>query len=110
VVERAEPDLLSFDLALDELDDTGTDVLAGLLGRGCWVAWGAIRVDGPEGGEDALRRLDATLGGINADPSHSLLSPSCGSGRMSVSRERAIVAGLDEAATALRERIPAGGR
>ena len=41
---------------------------------------------------------------VGAEPSRSLLTASCGSGRMSVAREREIAVGLFDLAAAMRER------
>jgi hypothetical protein len=102
LVERAEPDLLSFDLALDLLNDDAATVVGGHLARGAWVAWGAIRVEHPEHAQYGLERLDAGFACMQADPSRSLLTPSCGSGRVSVERERELAGSLAEMARAMR--------
>lgn len=107
-VARAEPDLLSFDLALDRVDEQAAAVLEQHLDRGAWVSWGAIRVERPEHGPPGIRRLLAALERLEADPSRSLLTPSCGSGRMSVGREREIAVGLFDLAAAMRERQHSG--
>ncbi|HTT96193.1 MAG TPA: hypothetical protein VMF55_16095 [Solirubrobacterales bacterium] len=104
LVARAAPDLLSFDLGLEEPGPEALAVLDGLLGRGSWIAWGALPVDRPLPREETLRRLGSTLAELDADPSRSLLSPACGSGRMSVARERELVAELAAIARTLRER------
>ena len=104
LVERAEPDLLSFDLALDPIDGDASKTLDRHLDRGAWVAWGALRVEHPESGGAGLARLDAALAQIDADPSRSLLSAACGSGRVSATREQEIVAGLGEVASTMRDR------
>jgi methionine synthase II (cobalamin-independent) len=95
VVERAEPDLLSFDLVMEEPGPEALRVLSGVFDRGGWVAWGALPVDRAEPREEAARRLELTLEALDADPSRSLLSPACGSGRMSVARERELATELD---------------
>jgi len=107
LIERAEPDLLSFDLALDPLDDEAAAVLRRHLERGGWVAWGAIGVERPEHGRDGVRRLDIALSRLDTDSACSLLTASCGSGRMSVRREREIVAGLNDVTAAMRGRAGA---
>jgi hypothetical protein len=104
LVERAEPDLLSFDLTLEPPGRQALTVLAGLLRKERHVAWGAIRVEHREDETVALQRLENALAGIEADTGRSLISPSCGSGRMSLPREREIVVELFDLATALRDR------
>jgi hypothetical protein len=101
-VARAEPDLLSFDLALDRVDEEATTFLNRHLARGGWVAWGAIQVECSEHCQHGLRRLGAALDHIEMEPSRSLLTASCGSGRMSVGREREIAVGLFDLARAMR--------
>jgi hypothetical protein len=100
VVERAEPDLLSFDLALDPVDAEAAPVLRALADRGTWIAWGALRVASPERAEDARRRVTDALASTEFDPARSLLTASCGTGRASPAREREIAAELRLAARA----------
>lgn len=104
LVERAEPDLLSFDLALDSVDAQAAAALARQLERGGWIAWGALRVDPGDYASQAVHRLDKALGRINADSSRSLVTASCGSGRMSVAREREIAISLHNTSAAMRRR------
>jgi hypothetical protein len=98
VVERARPDLLSFDLALDPVGEEGTAVLRDLVGSGGWIAWGAIRVGSTERAADAARRVAEALAEVDLDPARSLLTASCGSGRIAPARERQIAADLVVAA------------
>jgi hypothetical protein len=98
LVEWARPDLLSFDLALEPLGEEGAAVLRRLAERGGWIAWGALPVvPVEEEGEDA-RRLDAALDLLEADPSRSLLTPACGSGRLSARRGHELAACLNSLA------------
>lgn len=103
-VARAEPDLVSFDLALDGVDGQVAAALNQHLGRGGWIAWGALRVERPEHGQHGIARLSAALERVDIDPSRSLLTPSCGSGRMSVGREREIAVGLFDMAANMLDR------
>ena len=102
-VERAAPDLLSFDLALSELDARGASALRRLLDRGGRIAWGALAVDRAEGADHAIRRLGRVLARIGAGGERSLISASCGTGRVSMRREAEIAAVLDETAHRLRD-------
>jgi len=97
-VERAEPDLLSFDLALDPVTDVAARALRRHAERGGWTAWGALRVASTERAGDARRRLEQALVKVDVDFERSLLTASCGSGRVSPSREREIAAELRLAA------------
>jgi methionine synthase II (cobalamin-independent) len=98
VIERAEPDLLSFDLAPQPVEGGVARALRRLAERGCWIAWGALRVASDEQGEDAHRRVAEALTLVGIDPTRSLLTPSCGSGRVSPAREREIANALSAAA------------
>lgn len=102
LVTRARPDLLSFDLALEPLDASAATALRGHLEDGRWVAWGAIRVERLEYSHHGRRRLEQVQSAIDADCPRSLLTASCGSGRMSAGREREIAATLDRLARAAR--------
>lgn len=103
-VNRAEPDLLSFDLALNPVGEEAAAALARHLDHGRRVAWGALRVERPENALHAIQRLDAALARLDADPSRSLITPTCGSGRMSKAREQEITTALADIATAMRTR------
>lgn len=63
LVERAQPDLLSFDLALAPVDRRAAE---GLLARGGRIAWGALAVHRDEHAEDALARLRPALARVAA--------------------------------------------
>ncbi len=95
LVGRAEPDVLSFDVALAPPDER---VLAHLVGRGGRIAWGVVQPHRAEHGLHALQRLAARRDA----GAWSLLTPSCGSGRMSVRREHELATALWDAAHALR--------
>jgi hypothetical protein len=90
LIERAEPDLLSFDLALDPVDAEAATTLRALTERGGWIAWGAIRVGTDERAAAGAGRLRQAVERLAADPSRSLVTAACGSGRLSVRREREI--------------------
>ena len=87
--------MLSFDLALAPPDDR---VLAHLVARGGRIAWGVVQPHRHEHGLHALARL---AGRRDEGPS-SLLTPSCGSGRMSLRREHEVATALWDTAYALR--------
>ncbi|HEX6024106.1 MAG TPA: hypothetical protein VFZ00_19095 [Solirubrobacter sp.] len=95
LIGRAEPDVLSFDLSLAPPDEA---VIAHLVKRGGRIAWGVVQPHRPEHGLHALQRL----AGRRDAGRWSLLTPSCGSGRMSVRREHEIATALWDAAHALR--------
>ena len=96
LVDRAEPDLLSFDLALAGVTDRAALALRRLLARGGRISWGVLAAHRPEHGLQAIRRLRPALAQVGAGGEQSLLTASCGTGRMSLRREA-------EVATALRD-------
>jgi hypothetical protein len=106
VVERAEPDVLSFDLAVNALDPPAARVLGRHLARGGRVAWGVLAAHRPERAAHAAWRLSAALARLGASPAavgpSSLLTASCGTGRLSPRREAEVTAALAYVAAAAR--------
>jgi hypothetical protein len=94
VVERAEPGVLSFDLALAAPGEQATATLRRLLDRGGRIAWGVVQPHRAENELHAAQRLQYALERTGASGEQSLLTASCGSGRMSVQRENEIAAAL----------------
>jgi hypothetical protein len=85
LVLEAGPQLISFEVAEDLVDDGG--LIARYLDGGGWVAWGAIPTDGPIGdsGELPWRRLAAVwceLTRRGCDPvllrTRAVITPACG--------------------------------
>ena len=85
LVLEAGPNLISFEVAEDLVDDGG--LIARYLDGGGWVAWGAIPTDGPIGdsGELPWRRLAAVwceLTRRGCDPlllrTRAVITPACG--------------------------------
>jgi len=110
LVERAVPDVLSFDLSLQTVDRPAALALERLLKRGGRVAWGTLAAHRPEHALHALKRLRLALAHVGATGEQSLLTASCGTGRMSPVREAEVAAALAATARALREeRIDAAG-
>ena len=81
VVERAEPDVLSFDLTLAPGEPR---VLRRIQARGGRIAWGVL----------APHRAGVRFPLPDADGADSLLTAACGTGRMSLSRELEIARAL----------------
>jgi hypothetical protein len=106
VVERAEPDVVSFDLAVGGLDRRGARVLARHLARGGRVAWGVLAAHKAERAAHAAWRLSAALARLGASPAavgpSSLLTASCGTGRLSPRREAEVTAALAYVAASTR--------
>lgn len=102
LVDRAGPDVLSFDLALEGVDRRAAAALESLLERGGRIAWGVIAAHRPEHARHALERLRPALARVPAVGAQSLLTPSCGTGRMSPRREAEVAAALADTARAMR--------
>ncbi|HEX5617475.1 MAG TPA: hypothetical protein VFX51_03600 [Solirubrobacteraceae bacterium] len=101
VVDAAEPDVLSYDLTRDHLPPHARLVLSRLLARGGRVAWGAVDPVAPESVAGTAARLAAALAGLGRRATDaataSLVTPACGTGRLSPARERLVAATLDAA-------------
>jgi hypothetical protein len=106
LVERAAPDVLSFDLALGAPRRDDARVLAGHLARGGRVAWGVLAAHRRERAAHAAWRLSAALARLRLSPAavgpSSLLTASCGTGRLSLRREAEVAAALEYVAVAAR--------
>ncbi|CAN5581435.1 hypothetical protein BH20ACT17_BH20ACT17_14200 [soil metagenome] len=98
VVDRAAPDVLSFDLVAAPVDRRAATTLRGLLRRGGRVAWGVLPVHREEPSTAGSDRLAAAVGRCDADGAQSLLTASCGTGRQSARREQQIARGLRDLA------------
>ena len=106
-VDRARPDLLSFDLSCTRVDPEAAASLAELVRRGGWIAWGAVAAHRNEHPIVGLHRLRSALARIPEAGERSVLTPSCGTGRLTERRERTVAIGLRDMAAALRERVAA---
>jgi len=101
IVAAAAPDVLSFDVTRYPVGGAGVAVLAGIVARGGRIAWGALDPVDPDGAEMVAARVVAGLGALSgagipveAGLEASLLTPACGTGRLSVARERLVAATL----------------
>ena len=101
VVDAAEPDILSYDLTRDHLPVAARPVLSRLLARGGRIAWGAIDPVAPGSVAATSARLAAAIAGLRqgaaATAAASLVTPACGTGRLTAGRERLVAATLDAA-------------
>lgn len=86
----------------------GAVVLAELVARGGRVAWGVLDPVRPDAECDAAERVRAGIGAITAAGgdletlvARSLMTPSCGTGRLAPRRERLVGSVLDAAAGAV---------
>jgi len=105
-VERAAPDVISFDLAVNPVDRRAARVLARHLARGGRIAWGVLAAHRPERAAHAAWRLSAALARLGTSPAavgpSSLLTASCGTGSLSPRREAEVTAALAYVAASAR--------
>lgn len=106
LIDRAEPQVLSFDLSLERIDRRAATSLNRLIALGGMVAWGAISAHRQEHAIQANSRLGAALGRVPAAWEHSLVTASCGTGRMSPGREYEVATALNDVARTIREAGP----
>ena len=96
VIDAGDLDVLSFDVARYGLAPHARRALRRLLGRGGRVAWGALDpVDPGDSGDVAGTVASAVAApGLPAGEiaRRSLLTPACGTGRLSERRERLVAA------------------
>ena len=76
LVERAAPDLLSFDLTLG-LDAPGADGVRRLAAGGTRIAWGVVAPHRPDTDGAAPGLLAAALARTGVSGTKSLLTPTC---------------------------------
>ena len=107
LVRAADPDLVSFDATRYAVGGAGASVLGDLISRGARVAWGVVDPVDPGHPDDVAACLSAAIGAVVAAGvpvstvfAHSLVTPSCGTGRLAPDRER-LVAALVEAGAAV---------
>jgi hypothetical protein len=104
LVRVAAPDLVSFDVVRYGLDPEARAALDELLAGGARVAWGVLDPVDPGDASVVAARAAACLSALAVARSQeeiaarSLLTPSCGSGRLSAAREHLIAAILQAAA------------
>ena len=114
LVDALEPDVLSLDLAAHGFAEEGRPVLGRLLARGGRVAWGVLDPGRPGSAAASAGLAVAALSGFSdgrlapeRTARQSLLTPSCGTGRLSPERELLVAATLDAAAQAVRGAVAA---
>ena len=89
LVRAVQPGLLSFDAVRYEPDPAALD--------GIRIAWGVIDPLAPDDATTVAARIRTCLASVS-EPERSLLTPSCGTGRLSPERERLVAAVLSAAA------------
>lgn len=117
LVDVLELDLLSLDVTTHGVPPQGRPALARMLRRKGRVAWGIVDPVRPGPSANAAGLAVAALSALAGDhlplervADLSLLTPSCGTGRLSPERERIVAASLDAAANATRGAIAAASR
>jgi hypothetical protein len=94
IVHAAEPDVLSWDLSRYGLSSLARRTLAALIGRGGRVMWGAVDPSAPGDVAAAAGRITAASTAIAGDRplrdafAAGLVSPSCGTGGLTVEHEQ----------------------
>lgn len=117
LIGAAAPDLLSFDVTRYCVGGEGAAVLGALLDRGARVAWGAVDAVRPDDVCDVAARVAASVAATAATGiplatvyAQSLVTPACGTGRLSDDRERLVAslvaAGAEVAAATWRSQPP----
>jgi hypothetical protein len=113
LVREAAPHVLSFDVTRG-LDDAARTGVAALFDAGTHIAWGVLDPVDPGDAPAAAGRAAACLSLLAGDrpvadvAARSLLTPACGTGRLSATRERLVAAVLAAAATATASAVAAG--
>jgi len=104
VIDGSDLDVLSFDVARCGLEPHALRALRRLLARGGRIAWGVLDPVGPGDAGDVAGTLAGALSALAGETlpldlvaGRSLVTPSCGSGRLSEQRERLVAATLADA-------------
>lgn len=118
LVDAAEPDLVSFDLARYGVTPSARRALTRLISRGGRVMWGVFDPVAPQSVEAATRQIALACALLNRGLTHggavaaSLVSGCCGTGFAGIDDERTMAAsvrGVSELPTEV-GRAPRGGR
>jgi len=112
LVDAVDVDVLSFDLTREPLAPHARRALRRLLARGGRIAWGALDPVAPGTSADAAALVAGALFALGLPPgevaTRSLLTPACGTGRLTPGAERLLAAGLGGAAGGVRAALRAG--
>jgi hypothetical protein len=114
LVDALDLDLLSLDVAAHGCPAEAGPVLGRLVRRGGRIAWGVVDPVEPRSASDAgglaAASVSSLAGGtltLGQVARQSLVTPSCGTGRLSAERERLVAAVLGAAAQACRSAVAA---
>jgi hypothetical protein len=116
VIDAAEPDVLSFDIVRHAPDVSARARLVRLVARGGRVMWGGVDPASPQDPATSAGLVASAVAALGPDPSSadvlagSLLSPSCGTGRLAVESELRVAAIVRAVADAVRAGVRAHSR
>jgi hypothetical protein len=108
LIDAAEPDLVSFDLARYGMSQAARRTLTRLISHGGRVMWGVFDVVAPQPVQAATRLIAAACASLSDGPTPSrvlaasLVSASCGTGLASIDTELALAANVCAAAALAR--------
>jgi hypothetical protein len=108
LIDAAEPDLVSFDLARYGMSPAASRTLTRLISHGGRVMWGVFDAVAPQPVYAATRLITSACGSVSDELTPSrvlaagLVSASCGTGLASIEKERAVAANLRAAAALAR--------
>jgi hypothetical protein len=115
LVRAVAPELVSFDVVRHGLNSEAQVALNALLTRGTRVAWGVLDPVDPEGSEVVAGVASVCISALAVGrtpeqvAARSLLTPSCGTGRLSANREHLIAAVLQAAVMATTTALATAG-
>lgn len=107
LIGSLELDLISFDMTRHGIPAHARPALSAMVRRGARVAWGILDPVPPTEAADAAGMAMAALGALEESLAvgrlarQSLLTPTCGTGRLSPERERLVAGSLQAAAHAV---------
>jgi hypothetical protein len=104
LIVAVAPDVLSFDLCHEPIDRRARAAIGRLAARGGRIAWGVVAPHRAEHGLHAVKRLQAALDAVAVPGEQSLLTASCGTGRVSARREAEVAAALADTSRTMRRR------
>jgi hypothetical protein len=113
LIDAAAPDALSFDLSRGALEPAAYPILARLAARGGRIVWGVVDPVAPGDPAVAAARLIAAMASLGTScradevAQASLVSPACGSGRLSVDSERRLAGTVAATLGAVRDGLAA---
>jgi hypothetical protein len=102
LIVAVAPDVLSFDLCCEPIDRRARDAIGRLVAGGGRIAWGVVAPHRAEHALHAVKRLQAALDAVAVPGAQSMLTASCGTGRVSARREAEVAVALADTARTMR--------